>query len=136
MLNLKVLSPEKIVLELMCNSVTLPSSEGQITVHPQHAQIYTLITHGELVAHADKGDTEIAIGPGFAEINAREVVVLTNYGVLGHEIDLARAQEARERAEDILRTRERQSDLDFALAQADLARSLVELKIATRRRST
>ena len=134
MLNLKVLSPEKTVLDTVCTSVTLPSSEGQITVYAQHAPIYTLIKGGELIAHTEKGDVSLAIGTGFAEINDTKVVVLANFGVLSDDIDADRAQQAKARAEDIIKNRK--SDADMALAQADLARSLVELKLASRKKTT
>jgi F-type H+-transporting ATPase subunit epsilon len=132
MLNLKVLSPERTVLDITCNAVTMPSSEGQITVYPKHAPIYTLVTYGELIAHTDKADVSLAVGAGFAEINGTGVTVLTNYGVSSDEIDAARAQEAKERAEEIIRNR--QSDTDMALAQIELSRSLVELKLVNKRK--
>ena len=133
MLNLKVLSPEKTVLDTDCTSVTLPSSEGQITVYAHHAPIYTLIAHGELIAHTDKGDVSLAIGSGFAEINATKVVVLANFGIRSEEIDAVRAQEAKARAEEIIKMRK--SDVDMALAQSELMRSIVELKLASKRKS-
>jgi F-type H+-transporting ATPase subunit epsilon len=133
-LNLKVLSPEKTVLNTQCKSVTLPTSEGQITVYAHHAPIYTIITYGELIAHLDTGDTSLAIGAGFAEINGEGVTVLTNYGVGTDEIDAARAEEARSRAEELIKNRK--EDTDMALAQAELLRSMVELKLASKKRST
>jgi F-type H+-transporting ATPase subunit epsilon len=132
MLKLKVLSPERTVLNIDCNAVTMPSSEGQITVYPKHAPIYTLVTYGELIAHTDKGEMSLAIGPGFAEINGAGVTVLTNYGVSSDEIDAVRAQEARQRAEEIIK--HRQSETDLALAQIELSRSLVELKLVSKRK--
>ncbi len=134
MLKLKIISPEKTVLETVCNSVTLPSSEGQITVYAKHAPIYTLITYGEVIAHTDKGNVELAVGAGYAEINAEQVVVLTNYGVLGEDIDAARAEAARDRA--ALLIGEHKADTDMALAQAELARSMVELKLFSKRKGT
>ena len=132
MLKLKVLSPEKTVLNIDCTAVTMPSSEGQITVYPKHAPIYTLVTYGELIAHTDKGEVSLGIGPGFAEINATSVTVLTNYGVSSDEIDAVRAQEAKARAEEIIKNR--QSETDLALAQIELSRSLVELKLVSKRK--
>jgi F-type H+-transporting ATPase subunit epsilon len=90
------------------------------------------MTYGELIAHTDKGDVSLAIGPGFAEINATGVTVLTNYGVSSDEIDAARAQEAKARAEEIIKSRS--SEMDLALAQVELTRSLVELKLVSKRK--
>jgi F-type H+-transporting ATPase subunit epsilon len=132
MLSLKVLSPERTVLNIDCNAVTMPSSEGQITVYPRHAPIYTLVTHGELIVHTDKDDLSLAIGPGFAEINGTGVTVLTDYGVSSDEIDAVRAQEAKERAEQIIK--DHRSETDMVLAQAELLRSLVELKVVSKKK--
>ena len=68
MLKLKVISPEKTVLSADCKSVTLPTSEGQITVYPRHAPIYTLIVAGEVVARTATGDVSLGVGSGFANI--------------------------------------------------------------------
>ena len=133
MLRLKVISPEKTVLDANCTHVTLPSSEGQITVYPQHAPIYTLITHGEVIAHTDKGVISLGVGSGFANITQTGVTLLANFGVLSDEIDEARANEAKVRAEQLIK--EHANDKDFAMAEAELSRSLLELKLANKRRS-
>ena len=133
MLRLKVISPEKTVLDADCTHVTLPSSEGQITVYPHHAPIYTLITHGEVIAHTDKGVVSMGVGSGFANISQTSVTLLANFGILSDEIDEARANEAKARAEQLIK--ERRSDQDFMMAEAELSRSLLELKLASKRRS-
>ncbi len=133
MLKLKVLSPERTVLDTECDYVTLPASDGQITVYPRHAPLYTLISHGEVVAHTKNGVVSLGVGTGFANITGAQVVVLANFGILTEEADAARAQEAKERAEDIIKNRS--SEQDLALAQAELSRSLLEIKLAMRRKS-
>jgi len=133
MLRLKVISPEKTVLNADCTHVTLPSSEGQITVYPHHAPIYTLITHGEVIAHTDKGVVSLGVGSGFANINQTGVTLLANFGVLTDEIDAARATEAKARAEQLIK--EHKTDQDVILAEAELSRSLLELKLASRRKT-
>ena len=132
MLRLKVISPEKTVLDANCTHVTLPSSEGQITVYPHHAPIYTLISHGEVIAHTDKGVISLGVGSGFANITQTGVTLLANFGVLSDEIDEARANEAKARAEQLIK--EHANDRDFVLAEAELSRSLLELKLASKRK--
>lgn len=133
MLRLKVISPEKTVLDANCTHVTLPSSEGQITVYPQHTPIYTLITHGEVIAHTDTGVVSLGVGSGFANINQTGVTMLVNFGILSDEIDEARANEAKARAEQLVK--EHANDKDFTMAEAELSRSLLELKLANKRRN-
>ncbi len=133
MLKLKVISPEKTVLDMDCTHVTLPSSEGQITVYPHHAPIYTLVSHGEVIAHTDKGVISMGVGSGFANITQTGITLLANFGILSDEIDEARANEAKARAEQLVK--EHKNDQDFAMAEADLLRSLLELKLASKRKS-
>ena len=133
MLRLKVISPEKTVLDAICTHVTLPSSEGQITVYPQHAPIYTLVTHGEVIAHTEKGVVSLGVGSGFANITQTSVTLLANFGILSDEIDEARANEAKARAEQLIK--EHANDRDFVLAEAELSRSLLALKLSSKRRS-
>jgi F-type H+-transporting ATPase subunit epsilon len=132
MLNLKIISPEKTVLEAKCRSVTLPSAEGQITVYEHHAPIYTLIAPGEVIARTEKGDVSLGVGSGFANITQTGVTLLANFGILTDEIDEARAKEAKERAEELIKNRK--SDQDMALASAELSRSLIELKLVNKRK--
>jgi F-type H+-transporting ATPase subunit epsilon len=134
MLKLKVISPEKIVLNTECSSVTLPASDGQITVYPRHAPIYTLISAGEVVARTANGVISMGVGSGFANITQDSVTLLANFGILTDEIDESRAAEAKARAEALIR--DRKSDQDYALAEAELSRSLLELKLASKRRSS
>ena len=135
MLILKVISPHKVVLETKVRSVTLPTVEGEITVLPRHAPIYTLIKGGEVIARTEKGEEiSMAVGSGFANITESGVTLLANFGVLSDEIDENRAQEAKARAEALLK--DKKSMQEMALASADLSRSLVELKLASKRRGT
>lgn len=134
MLRLKIISPEKTVLDAECKSVTMPTSEGQITVLPRHAPIYALVTAGEVIARTtDRGDISLGVGSGFANINQTSITLLANFGVLTDEIDEERARQAKERAESIIN--ERRGKQDEALATLELSRSLLELKLARRRRS-
>ncbi len=133
MLRLKVISPEKTVLDTNCTHVTLPASDGQITVYPHHAPIYTLVSNGEVVAHTEKGIVSMAVGSGFANINQTSITLLANFGILTDEIDEARANDAKARAEQLIK--EHKNDQNFAMAEAELSRSLLELKLASRRKS-
>jgi F-type H+-transporting ATPase subunit epsilon len=132
MLKLRVLSPERTVLDTDCDYVTLPAADGQITVYPRHAPLYTLIQYGEVIAHTKGGVVSLGVGTGFANITATQVVVLTNFGILSEEADDARAAEAKARAEDLIKNRV--GEQDMALAQAELSRSLLELKLANKRK--
>jgi F-type H+-transporting ATPase subunit epsilon len=110
----------------------MPTEDGQITVLPNHAPIYTLVSAGEVIARTtDKGEISLGVGSGFANITQTGVTLLANFGILTDDIDEARAREAKERAETLLR--ERRTKQDEALAAMELSRSLLELKLANKR---
>jgi F-type H+-transporting ATPase subunit epsilon len=131
-LRLKIISPERIVLDQDVRSVTLPTQEGEITVLPKHAPLYTLVTAGEVIARGPAGDVSLGVGSGFANVTQESVTLLANFGVLTDEIDEARASAAKARAEDLVKNKK--DSQEFAMASLELSRSLVELKLAGKRK--
>lgn len=130
---LKVLSPQKEILSANCKSVTLPTEDGQITVLPKHAPLFTNIAHGELVARTEEDkEISLAVGGGFASITGTEVTVLVDYGANADELDEEQIKKAKERAEEILKAKA--DSRGEAMAQAALARSILELKLVTKRK--
>jgi F-type H+-transporting ATPase subunit epsilon len=80
-------------------------------------------------------EQHLAVTGGFLQVQNDLITVLADYAVRSEEIDTQKALEAQRRAEEILkRKREEISEKDFAIAQADLRRALLELKVAKRRR--
>lgn len=131
-LKLSVISPQKKVLEIECESVTLPTSEGEITVLPKHMAIFSLLSAGEVKVRTEKDEIDLAVGGGFASVSNNKVTLMVEFGVRSDEIDEQKVDEARKRAEEILKSKA--DDKGSALAQAALARSLLELKVAQKRR--
>jgi F-type H+-transporting ATPase subunit epsilon len=131
-IKLIVISPEKKVLEADCLSATLPTTEGQITVLPHHSPLFSLLKAGEVIARTSDGEISLAVGGGFVNVTGDKITVLVEFGTKSEEIDEARAQEAKHRAEEILKSHA--DEQSSALAQAALARSLLELKITQRRK--
>jgi F-type H+-transporting ATPase subunit epsilon len=114
--------------------VVAPGVSGQLGVLPHHAPLITALTYGELVIHREGQDDEyIAIGGGFMEVGADHVIILADSAERADEIDEARADEARVRAEQVM-AREKDAGTDYARAEAALRRSLLRLKVAKRRR--
>jgi F-type H+-transporting ATPase subunit epsilon len=132
-IKLAVISPQKKVLEIECISVTMPTTQGQITVLPKHMAIFSALTAGEVkVKTSNEQEISLAVGGGFVNVNNDQVTLLVEFGVRSDEIDEEKVQEVKRRAEEILKSQA--DDKGSALAQATLARSLLELKIARRRR--
>jgi len=118
------------VEEVLANTLA-----GQIGVLPHHAPLLTLLAPGELRLRRGTEEIMLAVGGGFLEVDNNQVVVLADSAERSEEIDIARAEEARQRA--AARLSARTPEVDMQRAQAALARSLARLRVAerTRRRS-
>jgi F-type H+-transporting ATPase subunit epsilon len=127
-----VTAEREVFAEEGVDEVVAPGSEGEFTVLPQHAPFLTMIKPG--IMRVVKGGEEIdmAITGGFLEVRGDRVTILADAVERAEEIDVARAEEARRRAERAMQ--ERVSVETLAEAQAALARSLLRLKAAERRR--
>jgi len=132
-LSVEIISIERTVLqEQGVDEVIAPGVEGQFAVLPQHAAFMTMLEPGELILKKGAEETPFAVTGGFFEVLNDRVVVLADAAERAGEIDVARAEEARERARLALERRE--STEDMALASAALQRALIRLRIAETRR--
>ena len=130
----EVVTAERTVFEDDVDMVVAPGIEGQLGILPHHAPLMTALTFGELIIHREGEEDEfIAIGGGFMEVGSDHVTILADSAERAEEIDEARADEARERAAELM-TQKRSEDQDFIRAEAALRRSLIRLKVAKRKR--
>jgi F-type H+-transporting ATPase subunit epsilon len=129
---LEVITAERVVYSDDVNMVLAPGAEGQLGILPEHAFLLTALAEGELVIRkAGQEDEYIAIGGGFMEVGPTYVTVLADSAERAGEIDLARAEEARKRAEALLS--QKLDRMEFAQAEAALRRSLIRMKVARQR---
>jgi len=114
--------------------VVAPGSEGEMGILPRHAPLITSLQEGVMRVKRQGGKEELlAIHGGFMEVLPDHVIVLADSAERAEEIDIARAEEARQRAEELMKQR-REGKVDYARADASLRRSLVRLKIVEGRR--
>ncbi len=134
-INLQVLTPEKVACEGKVDQVSVPTKEGEITILPNHLPLVSLMTHGELLIKNDSKEIPMAVWGGFIEVRPdSEVIIMTDVAERIEEIDEQKAEEARQRAEDTLKEKDRLSDVAFADASAILEKSLTRLKIVKKYR--
>jgi F-type H+-transporting ATPase subunit epsilon len=127
-LNLKVLTPDGPVLEGEVFEVTLPGSEGEMGVFPQHAALLTKIVPGRLAYRAPDGEDTAALGHGVAEVQNNEVRVLVNRAVLKEELDVS---ELEERKKKILEAIDRETHKKkVEELEAELLLTDVQLEVA------
>jgi F-type H+-transporting ATPase subunit epsilon len=132
-LKLEIVTPEAQIYSEDVDMVTLPGVEGEMGVYPMHVALMTEITAGELIARKGGKDYILAVGEGFVEITGDRVAIMTDMAIKSDDIDEAKAEEARRRAEQ--RLAEKLSDEESATVQAALAHSLAQLKVKRRTRS-
>lgn len=132
-LKLDIVTAERVVFTADdVEVIVAPGIEGELGVLPHHAPLITALQPGILTVRRRGEEVDMAVSGGFLEVRPDRVIVLADTAERAEEIDLARAEEARRRAEERLRTRE--VTVDVARAEAALRRSLVRLRVAERRR--
>jgi len=110
--------------------VTLPGVEGEMGIYPQHVPLLTQIAAGEVIARKDGQDHSLAVGDGFVEITGDHVAIMTDMAISAENIDEAKAEEARRRAEE--RLKEKMGAEEAAVVSASLANSLAQLRVKRR----
>lgn len=131
-LRLEIITAEHQVFADDVNVVVAPGIEGQLGILPHHAPLMTMLQPGELLIRKDGEETYMAVTGGFLEVRPDKVIILADACERAEEIDIARAEEAKHRAEERLKTQ--QSEVEAASVEAALRRSLIRLKVAERRR--
>jgi len=133
--NFEIISPEKVVYKEDVEEVIIPTTSGQLTILPNHAALMSQVTSGEVIVKRNGKEYYMAITAGFLEVSNNNVSILADYAVRSEEIEVTKAIEAQKRAEKIMKeSDEKVSKKDFAIAQAEFLRSILELKVASRRR--
>lgn len=134
MLQLTVVTPEKQVLSEEVDEVIVPTTNGELTILPEHVALLAQLTPGELTIKKGSKSEHLVVVGGFLEVGKNTVTLLADYAVHGKDISEATAQQARDRAEKAMK--EKRSDVDFATAEAEFRRAILELKVAKRQRGT
>ncbi|MBR4767981.1 MAG: ATP synthase F1 subunit epsilon [Lachnospiraceae bacterium] len=127
LLRLRVITPERAFYEGDVSMVEFNTSEGEIGVLPGHIPLTVVIAPGIITIHEEGGIKEAALHAGFAEILKDSVTIMAEIIEWPDEIDLKRAEEARDRAEERLRTRT--PETDEARASTALRRAMARINV-------
>ncbi len=131
-LKLEIVTSDARIYSEDVDMVTLPGVEGEMGIYPMHVPLMTQIVAGEMSVRKDGRDFFLAVGEGFAEITGERVAILTDMAIKAENIDEAKAEEARKRAES--RMAEKLDEEQSALVSAALAHSIAQLKVKRRQR--
>ena len=135
-LHLKLVTPDRVLLDQEAISISAPTPDGEITVLAHHIPLASLLTPGVLrVRRSPQEEDEIAVSGGFIEVKRDgTVLILADSAERGQELDIDMIEEAKARAKAVMTNAARQDDESFAAAAAALERELARYRVATRHR--
>jgi F-type H+-transporting ATPase subunit epsilon len=131
-LKLEIVTAERMVYSDEVSAIIAWGVQGQLGILPHHAPLMTMLQPGDLMIRKDKEEEYLAISGGFLEVRPDKVIILADACERVDEIDIARAEEAKKRAQESLKAAP--LAVDAAAAEAALRRSLARLKVAERKR--
>ena len=132
-INLEVVTPKGPIVSEEVDIVTAPGFAGEFGVLANHAPFLSTIKIGTLRYKKDGTEDELMVSGGFCEVSNNKITFLVESAERGHEIDVDRALQAKERAEKrLLQARQQQEKFDITRAEAAMQRALARLKIAQR----
>jgi len=130
-IRLRVVTPSRMLLDEDVDEVTAPGELGEFGVLPNHIAFLTTLVPGELSYKQGSSKKTLAVGGGYAEVLDNVMTVLAPAAEFADEIDSARAQRAKERAEKLMAELDR-GEKDWEMAEAALKRALVRLQVDSR----
>jgi F-type H+-transporting ATPase subunit epsilon len=130
---LEIVTPDRALIREEVDEIQLPGSEGYLGVLPGHTPLLTTLKVGELWYRVGAEKHYLAIAGGFVEILPERVTVLAQIAERGQDIDVARAEAAKRRAEE--RLARPSSDVNFERARIAMMKSLIRLQVASRART-
>ncbi|MHB1125892.1 MAG: F0F1 ATP synthase subunit epsilon [Bacillota bacterium] len=125
---LEVVTAERVVYQKEVESLVIPATEGYMGILPGHAPLITSLGVGVARYRTNGQSEKMAISGGFLEVFNNKVVLLSDTAELSTEIDVSRAERAKERAEQ--RLNQKEPETDFARAELALKRALARLRAA------
>ncbi|MEI6650045.1 MAG: ATP synthase F1 subunit epsilon [Candidatus Moraniibacteriota bacterium] len=137
LLRLKIVTPERLVLEEDVYSVTLPAEDGEITVLPDHIPYIGSLRSGEIFfrREANAEPESLATSGGFVELHGNVLSVMADTAERAEEIDLERAEVAKKKAEELKAERHLLDDEQYARVAASLEKEFARLHVAHKHRS-
>ncbi len=123
-----VVSAEEQIFSGLAEVVVVPGEMGELGIYPGHTALMTRIKPGSVrIKRPDQEKEELVyVSGGMLEVQPSVVTILADTAIRGHDLDEARAMEAKQAAEEALKNRT--ADIDYAQAQAELAEAIAQLR--------
>lgn len=129
-IDLQIVTPDRLIVREQVDEVQLPGSEGYFGVLPGHTPLLASLAVGEMWYRQGQEKTYLSIAGGFAEVLPDRVTLLATLAERAEEIDVPRAESARQRAEQ--RLAQPRSEIDSARARLALQKSIIRLQVSSR----
>jgi F-type H+-transporting ATPase subunit epsilon len=126
---LQIVTPDRLLVKEQVDEVEIPGTEGYFGVLPGHTPMLASLSVGEMWYRKGQEKTFLSLAYGFAEVLPDRVTLLASLAERAEDIDIARAEEARRRAEQRLQNAK---DVDYERARTALVKSLARLQVASR----
>lgn len=130
-----IVTQERSVFSNQVDYISLPGAEGRMGILPNHSATLTALSFGEVMVRTGGEEEFFAVGGGYAEIQPEKVVILADSAEHAEEIDISRAQEARDQAAKAMKEGVPEDPARYAMIEAALRRAQVRIDVS-RRRST
>ena len=134
-LTLEIVTPDRSIVRQQVDEVELPGADGYFGVLPGHTPLLASLQVGEMWYRTGQEKHYLAIAFGFAEVLPDRVTVLAQIAERAQDIDIARAESAKQRAEERVSKVSPQTDMDFERARIALLKALTRLQVASRART-
>ena len=132
-IHVDIVSAEGQIFSGEANQVFVPGSQGELGIYPRHAPLLTTLKPGDVRVHVDGQEEQVFyVGGGALEVQPHQVTVLADTAARARDLDEAAALEAKQRAEEAVRSRG--DKVDVAAAQAELLRAVAQLRAIERMR--
>jgi len=131
----KIVTPEKTLFEQEVEQITLPVSDGQVTILPGHRSYIASLKAGEIVFKSAGVETALATSGGFVEFNDNNLVVLADTAEVAMAIDLQRAEAAVQRALQLKDEKVSMSELEYAKVAAAIEKETARVRVARKHHS-
>jgi F-type H+-transporting ATPase subunit epsilon len=128
-MHLNIVSAEEEIFSGTIESVFVPLISGEVGIYPRHTPLIGEIKPGEIVVRSDEGKNEqhFFVSGGILEVQPHVVTVLSDTAIRAKDLDESVALEAKRQAEEAMQ--DQKADMDFALAQAELAEAVAQLNM-------
>ena len=130
-LNINIISQEAELLNKEVEMVLAPTTMGQIGILPGHISLFCHLEEGELILVSGTKYDVFAITGGFLDVNQDRITILADSAIRADDIDIAKVEEAKKRAQETMKNK--LSENDFKIVEADLKKAVLNLKVAKKR---